>query len=55
MTLVRQQEVLLFIVSLLFLTLSIVSTLHERLRIEKAELRRYADREREPIMHKSRS
>ena len=49
-TLTRQEDVILFVLSVLFLTMAVAIVLHERIRTEKADLRRRATRERDPIM-----
>ncbi len=46
----RSSDALLFVVTILFLTVAISAVLYERIRIEKAELRHHANSEREPIM-----
>ncbi|MGD8465951.1 MAG: hypothetical protein PVI09_18980 [Anaerolineae bacterium] len=48
--LLRSTDAVLFAAVLLFLTLSILAVLYERLRIEKAAIRQRHDAEREPIM-----
>ena len=49
-TLTQQEDVLLFVLALLLLTLAVVGVLYERVRIEKSELRRHANKERDPIL-----
>jgi hypothetical protein len=48
--LLRSTDAVLFAAVLLFLTLSILAVIYERLRIEKAAIRQRHDAEREPIM-----
>ena len=44
------EEVLFFLVSLMFLTLAVSYVFYERIRIEKDELRSTCDRERNPVI-----
>jgi len=49
-TMSKGEDVILFVVAVLFLTLSTAFVLYTRIRIDKAELRRHTNEEREPIM-----
>jgi len=46
----QSSDVLLFIIAIFFLTIALSTVLYERIRIEKAELRSQANKDRSPIM-----